>query len=71
MKRHLTLVSALVVTSACAHKPAAESPPIDEKARASCEKAAVDSLAPRLRDSVRIACNGYQFQVAPRTPKAQ
>jgi hypothetical protein len=71
MKRRLTLVSALAVATACAHKPAAESPPgLADVAPSNCSQAAIDSLSGARRDSARIACNGYRFQVGP-TPRKQ
>jgi hypothetical protein len=61
----LILTHAVVMATACTHKPASESPPVsaDRAMQASCSKAAIDSLAPARQDSARIACNGYQFQV--------
>ena len=68
----LMLTVAIVVATACTHKPASESPPVsaDRATQATCSKAAIDSLAPTRQDSARIACNGYQFQVGrpPRKP---
>jgi hypothetical protein len=65
MGRHLVLLSTVAAAAACAHKPAVQSASslTDYSARGNCSKASLDSLAPARRDSARIACNGYQFQV--------